>query len=147
MTVTMTPEEYREFLAAEKKKTKYRSTMCEYNGAKYHSKLERNRAIELDDLLKAKKIIGWTRQVPFYLGTMLNKYVVDFLVFDLDGTVHAEDAKGMETPKFKRNKKRWELYGPCPLWVISKKKTVIIYPKGVKLTQNRINKPFDYNIK
>lgn len=127
MQEKMTVEEYKKLVS--KKKNKYHAQKTEYSGIKYDSKLEAGRAAELDVMKKAGLIIGWTRQTPFYLGIMENKYVVDFLVFDLDGKAYAEEIKGKETPQFKKNRKLWAIYGPCPLIVIYKDRKETIIPK------------------
>lgn len=76
-----------------------------YAGVVYHSKAEAIRAAELDLLLRCGEITQWERQVPFILGDV--RYVVDFLVMDRDGTTHAEEVKGFETPMFKLNRRLW----------------------------------------
>ena len=100
---------------------KYRNTPTYYNGLRFDSKAEAARAAELDFQQKAGAIVFWIPQVTFRLGCAENKYRVDFLVVTKDG-VRAEDVKGMETAKFKRDKRLWRAYGPCDLWIISRKK-------------------------
>ena len=38
--------------------------------------------------------------------------------------VWAEDVKGVETPAFRKNKRLWKSYGPCPLRIIRGGKVV-----------------------
>ena len=85
-----------------------------YRGVLYASRAEMARAEELDLMLMAGELRGWTRQVPFYLAPPL-RYVVDFLVFHRSGRAWAEDVKGVETPAFRANARLWREHGPCPL--------------------------------
>jgi hypothetical protein len=69
------------------------------NGTRYDSKLEARYAAHLAALKAAGKILGWLEQVPVKLpGT---RYLVDFQVFDADGTVRFVEVKGVETPAWK----------------------------------------------
>lgn len=90
-----------------------------YNDVVYHSKAEANRAIILDLLVRSGTTTRWERQVPFTLGTIYNRYIVDFVVYESDGTVHAEDVKGFRTADFNRNVKLWRAYGTMPLWILT----------------------------
>ncbi len=99
---------------------KYRNTPTWYNGLRFDSKAEADRAAELDMQKHVGAIIFWIPQVTFRLGCAENKYRVDFLVITEDG-VRAEDVKGMETAKFKRDKRLWKAYGPCDLWIVKRK--------------------------
>jgi hypothetical protein len=85
-----------------------------YRGVLYASRAEMLRAEELELMLRAGELRGWTRQVPFLLAPPL-RYVVDFLVFHRDGRVWAEDVKGVETPAFRANVRLWREHGLCPL--------------------------------
>ncbi|KKM62737.1 hypothetical protein LCGC14_1518580 [marine sediment metagenome] len=98
-------------------KKKYRNTPTYYNGLRFDSKAEGARAQELDMQKHVGAILFWLPQVTFRLGCAENKYRVDFLVVTKEG-VRAEDVKGMETAKFKRDKKLWKAYGPCDLWIV-----------------------------
>lgn len=53
---------------------------------------------------KGGAVVGFLRQTPLHFksGT---KYVMDFLVFNADGSCVAVDIKGVETPEFKIKKK------------------------------------------
>lgn len=127
--------------------TKYRATRTEYDGVTYDSKAEAKRAQELDRLQAAGEIDWYIRQPRFTLGVPENVYRADFLVVKefhsqivtyegdpprqtfslaISQTVYVEDVKGYETPKFKRDKKLWKRYGPCPLHIIKPKGTEIV---------------------
>lgn len=123
----MSAEEYRKTVK-EGKPSKYRNKRTEYNGVVYDSMAEADYAARLDLEKKSGLIAGWTRQVPFYLGCMENKMVVDFLVFHPLG-VYAVEIKGFETSKFRRDKKLWERHAPCELEIRYKDKLIIIKNK------------------
>jgi len=58
------------------------------------------------------------RQVPFHLPGGA-KYVVDFVEFRADGTVHFIDVKGKETESFRAKKRMVEsLYAPIEIEVV-----------------------------
>lgn len=103
------------------KKPKYNTAPREdrtYNGTVYDSKAEMSRAQALDMLLAGGAIRSYTRQPRFELGVAENVYVADFHVIDSDGTEWIEDVKGASTPKWRRDLKLWEAYGPLPLHVL-----------------------------
>lgn len=83
---------------------KYSAQKCERNGLKFPSKAERN----FYDLLVARQnsgnIIGFFRQIPLDLPGGL-KYVMDFFVFNTDGTCDAFEVKGYETKEWLIKKK------------------------------------------
>lgn len=114
-------------------RSKYRNVRTEYNGRMFDSKAEAERAAVLDLLKTSELIRDWQPQVTFQLGPD-HSYRVDFLVWLPDGTTHAEDVKGVETPAFKRHKKLWRKYGPCDLKVIYRKHTETITPDWLAKT-------------
>jgi hypothetical protein len=99
------------------KRSKYRNVPTVYEGVRYASKAEARRAEELDIQRLAGEIRLWIGQPKFRLGCPENVYVPDFFVVDREGW-HAEDVKGSETAKFRRDRRLWAKYGPCDLWVI-----------------------------
>jgi hypothetical protein len=105
------------------RRSKYNAKPTVYNGVRYDSKAEAARAAELDYRLSTGFALWWIGQPKFRLGCPENVYVADFLVGmqTPDGVeVHAEDVKGVRTPKFARDIKLWRHYGPFSLWVIGK---------------------------
>jgi hypothetical protein len=106
------------------KPNKYRAQRTEYDGVTYASKAEACYAVALDVATRAGAYRHWTRQVPFHLGCPENKYVVDFLAWLPDGTTVCIDVKGVETAKFKRDRKLWARYGPCALNIVRRGKIV-----------------------
>lgn len=120
-------------------RSKYHNVSCEYNGFRYRSKLERNRAVDLDMMLCAGEVLGWTRQVPFYLSNANIKYVADFLVRGIGGKVWIEDTKGYETEKFKQTVKLWRAYGWLDLHVLvggNEGKSYIVRPNSLDLSSD-----------
>ena len=99
-----------------KKPHKYLAKRTVYNGVSYASKAEAARAAKLDWM--SGEIRFWLGQPKFRLGCPENIYVPDFLVCMRNGDVYVEDVKGVETAKFRRDKKLWAKYGPCDLWII-----------------------------
>ena len=97
-----------------------------WNGIIFASKAEKIRAMELDGMRLwmtgeiIPKIITVLYQPKFRLGVSENVYVADFLVIPEDGKVWAEDIKGTETPKFKRDKRLWKRYGRLPLRILKR---------------------------
>ena len=63
------------------------------------------------------EVVFFLMQCPFHLpgGT---KYIVDFIEFHSDGTVHFIDVKGFETDKFKLKKKWVESTYPVEVEVV-----------------------------
>lgn len=81
---------------------KYGAIKTEYNGVKYDSKAEAKYAEILDGLLAEGKIKKISRQVVYPLADRKGKnrlrYVADFVVEKLDGTLAVIDVKGILTP-------------------------------------------------
>ena len=81
---------------------KYGAIKTFYNGNKYDSKAEARYAEILDGLLAEGKIKKITRQVVYPLADRKGKhrlrYIADFVVERLDGTLSVIDVKGILTP-------------------------------------------------
>jgi hypothetical protein len=99
------------------KRSKYRNVPTTYNGVRYASRGEAQRAEWLDMQVGLGNVLFWVGQPKFRLGCPENVYVADFLVVTRAG-VYVEDVKGAETAKFKRDKKLWKAYGPCELVIV-----------------------------
>lgn len=106
-------------------RSKYRAEPTVYGGVRYASKAEASHASGLDLEVLAGRVRFWIGQPKFRLGVALNVYVADFLVVYIDGRVEAHDVKGVETAKFRRDRKLWATYGPCPLRIIGRRAEVI----------------------
>jgi hypothetical protein len=103
-----------------RKRSKYRNVRTEYNGVVYQSKAESLWAAMLDLNVSTGYARLWIPQPRFRLGCPENIYVADFLVWWSDGRVTVDDVKGIETAKFRRDKKLWRHYGRCPLRIVRK---------------------------
>lgn len=99
---------------------KYGAVRTELDGIKFDSKAEANYYGELKLRKMAGEVVQFLRQVPFYLPGGV-KYVVDFVEFWADGSVHFVDVKGQETESF-RAKKRMveELFAPIVIEVVKR---------------------------
>ena len=85
------------------------------DGIVFDSKKEARYYMELKLRVKAGEVILFFRQIPFHLPGN-TRYVVDFLEFHTDGSVHFVDVKGRFTPEYIRNKKQVEeLYKPIKI--------------------------------
>lgn len=111
------------------RRNKYRAVPTVHAGVRYDSKAEAERAAVLDQLQASGEILWWLGQPKFRLGCPENVYKSDFLVITPSG-VHVEDTKGVETPKFRRDKNLWAAYGPCELHVIKRGKVVEVIEGG-----------------
>ena len=91
---------------------KYGAVRTEVDGIKFGSKKEARYYADLKLRKQAGEVVVFLMQVPFRLPGGV-RYVVDFLEFHSDGTVHFIDVKGMKTPMYKAKKKMVEhLYAP-----------------------------------
>lgn len=90
------------------KRNKYKNQIVEFNGWKFHSKLECNFYVQLLALQKCGKVEFFLRQVPFHLAPG-SKYIVDFMVkYKDDQNTHFIDTKGFLTPEAKTKIKMTE---------------------------------------
>lgn len=81
-------------------KFKFRNTPTSLQGRRYASKAEARYAATLHARKAAGEVLGWLEQTPLHLPGGI-KYVLDFLVFEADGTCRAIEVKGMETAAYK----------------------------------------------
>ena len=90
---------------------KYNAVRCESDGIKFHSKKERLYYSQLKIRKQAGEVIFFLRQTPFHFrnGT---KYVVDFIEFWADGSVHFIDVKGARTQSYKNHLKSLKVEYP-----------------------------------
>lgn len=98
-------------------RSKYHAKKAEYRGESYDSLAEAAYARHLDAEIERGAILWYLRQPKFSLGVPENVYRPDFLVI-AEAWVAADDVKGTETAKFRRDRKLWLKYGPCPLRVV-----------------------------
>lgn len=119
---------------------KHRNVRTEYNGRRYDSIAEANRAAELDVMLKAKAIKFWIPQLTFILRVARSRtelvlkfdeqeawtYRADFLVEGKDGKVWAEDVKGHVKQRDREVWAMWRKFATLDLHVIMKDETIVI---------------------
>jgi hypothetical protein len=81
-------------------KHKFNAVRTERDGLSFASKAEARYYERLKARQAAGEVVGFLRQVPFHLPGGV-RYVVDFMEFHTDGSVHFIDVKGMVTKEFK----------------------------------------------
>ena len=101
-----------------------------FNGRTYGSKAEMYYAQQLYKLREIGEVIEFVEQPRLWLGVPENVYVPDFFVVPKEGNCYFVDVKGVETQKFKRDKKLWASYGRIDL--------VIVKCKGKKLKVSEV---------
>jgi hypothetical protein len=79
---------------------KFNAVRTEVDGITFPSKAEARYYERLKARQMAGEVVGFLRQVPFHLPGGV-RYIVDFLEFHTDGSVHFIDLKGVETSEFK----------------------------------------------
>lgn len=93
---------------------KFHAVQTLADGIKFPSKRE----ARTYETLKLKKLAGevlfFLRQVPFHLPGEV-RYVVDFVTFNADGSVHFIDSKGMKTPLYVAKKRIVESIYPIQI--------------------------------
>src|SRR4051812_46314048 len=88
------------------------------DGIRYDSRAEARRAEVLELARRGGQIRWWLRQVPVYLGCAENKFKLDFVVCEADGSVHGEEIKGCITREWRRVRRLWVAHGPFALHLI-----------------------------
>jgi hypothetical protein len=89
-----------------------------FNGRTYGSKAEMGYAKILFSQRLSGEVVDYVEQPRLWLGVPENIYVPDFLVILADGSQHYVDVKGVETQKFKRDKKLWRSYAYLELHIV-----------------------------
>ena len=84
------------------------------DGIKFPSKKEAKCYDDLKVRQMAGEIVFFLRQVGFHLPGGV-RYVVDFVTFNSDGSVHFIDAKGMKTESYKAKKRMVEAIYPVEI--------------------------------
>lgn len=93
------------------RRSKYGAKKTLYDGVKYDSQAEAQRAQEIDMLIKAGKVQSVERQPKFdiYINdTKVCYYKADFRITWADGTETIEDVKGFKTAMYRLKKKMTE---------------------------------------
>lgn len=94
----------------------------QFLGRTFGSKAEMQYCVMLERMIEEEIIRDYVCQPRVWLGVPENVYVPDFLVIPVDHHPHYVDVKGVETAKFKRDKKLWASYGRCPLHIVKRLK-------------------------
>ena len=116
-----------------------------YKNVVYHSKMEMQYAMVLDDLVEVGALEYWLRQVPFQLGPD-NSLKVDFVCFRIEVDlalrpvrfdVWAVDVKGYKQKGWGKTRTLWKKYADIELRVLTKKggwwETIeVIEPDGTR---------------
>lgn len=82
------------------RKSKFNNIRSTVDNIGFASKAEAAYYSELKLRVAAGEVLYFLRQTPLHLPGNI-RYVVDFLEFHTDGTVHYIDVKGTETKEFK----------------------------------------------
>ena len=91
-----------------------------YLGRTFGSKAEMQYCIMLERMVDEEIIQDYVCQPRVWLGVPENIYVPDFLVIPAGAPPHYVDVKGVETQKFRRDKKLWKQYGRLPLHIVKR---------------------------
>lgn len=100
-------------------KHKFKSKPVYDDGQHFPSTLEWSYYKHLKMLICAGEVIFFLRQVPFHLPGGV-KYVVDYQIFNTDGSVRFVDVKGMETSEFKLKVKIVQNLYPVEIEIVKK---------------------------
>jgi Protein of unknown function (DUF1064) len=98
-------------------RSKYKAVKAVYNGITFDSKVEASYCRYLDGLKIEGKILYYVRQPRFVLGPLKDVCRLDFHVVE-EHCSYIDEVKGVEPPKFKRDRKLWAAYGELPLRII-----------------------------
>lgn len=90
---------------------KYGAVRTELDGLKFSSKAESRYYLWLKAEQAAGRVLFWLMQVPFHLPGGV-RYVVDYQVFNADGSIRFCDVKGFETESFRAKKRIVETLYP-----------------------------------
>ena len=94
----------------------------QFLGRTFGSKAEMQYCMMLERMVDEEIIRDYVCQPRVWLGVPENVYVPDFLVVPVGAPPHYVDVKGVETQKFKRDKKLWKQYGRLPLHIVKRLK-------------------------
>lgn len=90
----------------------------QYLGRTFGSKAEMQYCMMLERMVDEEIILDYVCQPKVWLGVPENVYIPDFLVLPVGAPAHYVDVKGVETSKFKRDKKLWARYGRLALHIV-----------------------------
>lgn len=87
-----------------KRRGKYNAKPTAFNGKRYASRHEAERAAQIRLLWQGHQIAAFAEQVEFLLPGGI-RYRADFILLHHDGTFTVEDAKGYKTKEYTMKKK------------------------------------------
>jgi len=125
---SITPKEYRELIAKQKKSKKYRNTVVEYDGNTFDSIKERDYYIELKLKQKAGIVKDIFCQVPILIEVnciKICKYYCDFKIIYSDKSIEYVDIKAFD----KKNNK----YITTPAFQLKKKLVKAVHGIDIKI--------------
>ena len=93
---------------------KFNAVRTEVSGVKFPSKKEARYYEKLLLRQKAGDVLFFLRQVPFHLPGNV-RYVIDFVTFEKNGTVHFIDVKGFKTSEYRMKKRQVEALFPVEI--------------------------------
>jgi hypothetical protein len=112
-------EELKELRRKKTQKHKFNAVACERDNKKFPSKLERRYYDQLKTRQKSGEVLFFLRQIPFDLPGSV-RYVCDFQVFLVNGTVEFIDTKGRDTAIGIAKRKIVEELYPVEIKIVTK---------------------------
>lgn len=105
----------------EKVKNKYNAIPCHVDSFRFDSTAEALYYKILLQMVNARQVLYFLRQVPFHLPGN-TKLVVDFMIFEESGVVIAQDVKGAK---------------PTYAWTVKRKAVEALYPVSINIIQKK----------
>lgn len=100
-------------------KHKFKAKPVDEDGHHFQSTLEWKYFKHLKLLQNTGEVVFFLKQVPFHLPGGV-KYVVDYQIFYVDGSVRFVDVKGVETDTFKIKRKIVQDLYPVEIEIVKK---------------------------
>jgi len=98
---------------------KFKAKPVTDDGHRFASTLEWKYFKHLEMLVKSGEVLFFLKQVPFHLPGGV-KYVVDYQIFNSDGSIRFVDVKGVETSEFKVKLKIVQDVYPVEIEIVKK---------------------------
>jgi hypothetical protein len=99
-------------------KHKFKSVICERDGIKFRSKLERAYFDQLQLKVKAGIVLFFLRQVGFDIAGA--RHFVDYCLFNQDGSVEFVEVKGRDLPAGRKARLQVESLYPIKILLVTK---------------------------
>jgi len=117
--MTITSDDLNELRRRKVQRHKFGAIRCERDEKKFPSRLERRYYDQLKCRQQSGEVVFFLRQVPFDLPGNV-RYVCDFQVFLVDGTVEFIDTKGRDTALSIAKRKIVEDLYPVEIKIVTK---------------------------